>query len=151
MRYSVDWNCVAAFVALQSRRKCLARFTCSLVKTKAKQLLQLYCHECLVHGAKSVGVDLRSRWFRAWEAEYGLNMRKPNRKYKVPRAVMAERLEIGWLSAVRVRALCQAIHGYEPEMENWDQSPFHNNESGSKDVRTLAVARSAVPLVEGHA
>ena len=74
MRYSVDWKCVAASVAPQSRRKCLARFVRSHVKTKAKQLLQLYCHECLVHGAKAVGVDLRSRWFRAWEAEYGLNM-----------------------------------------------------------------------------
>ena len=78
-------------------------------------------------------------------------MKKPNRKFEVPRTVMTERLEIGWLSAVRARALCQAIHGYEPEMENWDRSPFHNNESGSKDVRTLAVRGSTVPLVEGHA
>ena len=36
-------------------------------------------------------------------------------------------------------------------MENWDQSPFHNNESGSKDVCTLAVRGSLVPIVEGHA
>ena len=151
MRYSVDWKCVAASVAPQSWRKCLARFTRSLVKTKAQQLLQLYCHECLVHGAKAVGVDLRSRWFRAWEAENGLNMKVPNRKYKVPRAVMAEQLEIGWLNAVRVRALCQAIHGYELEMENWDQCLFRNNESGSNDVSILAVRGANVPIVEGHA
>ena len=53
----------------------------------------------------------------------------------------------------RVRALCLAVHGYDPEIENWDQSPFHHNESGSQNMTTLAVAgRSAtVPLIEGHA
>ena len=45
-------------------------------------------------------------------------MRKANRKYKVTKAVMAERLEIGWCNGARVRALCFAVHGYEPEMEN---------------------------------
>ena len=33
----------------------------------------------------------------------------------------------------------------------WDQSTFHNNESGSHNLSTLAVAGSLVPLVEGHA
>ena len=51
----------------------------------------------------------------------------------------------------RVRALCLEAHGYDPELENWDQSPFHNNESGSQNVSTLAVAGSLVPLIEGHA
>ena len=36
-------------------------------------------------------------------------------------------------------------------MENWDQSPFHGNESGSANVPALAVAGGIVPLVEGHA
>ena len=78
-------------------------------------------------------------------------MRKPNRKYKVPKATMAQRLEIGWLNVARVRALCLAVHGYDPEIENWDQSPFHHNESGSQNATTLAVAGATVPLVECHA
>ena len=47
--------------------------------------------------------------------------------------------------------MCFEVHGYEPEMENWDQSPFHANESGSANVATLALAGATVPLVEGHA
>ena len=43
-------------------------------------------------------------------------MRKPNRKYKVPKAVMAVR----WLNVARIRALCLAEFGYDPEIENWD-------------------------------
>ena len=102
-------------------------------------------------GRPAIGVKLDTRWLRVWEEDYGLRMRKANRKYKVPKAVMAERLEIAWCNAARVRALCFAVHGYEPEMENWDQSPFHNNESGSAGTSTLAVAGGLVPLAEGHA
>ena len=52
---------------------------------------------------------------------------------------MAQRLEIGWLNVARVRALCLAVRGYDPEIETWDQSPFHHNESGSQNMTTLAV------------
>ena len=59
-----------------------------------------------------------ARWFDCWESEHGLNMKKPNRKYKVPKAVMGERVAIGWCNVARIRALCLAIHGYDPEIEN---------------------------------
>ena len=35
-------------------------------------------------------------------------------------------------------------------MENWDQSPFHHNETGPNNQKTLAVAGVLVPLVELH-
>ena len=80
-----------------------------------------------------------------------MSMKKPNRKYKVSKAIMADRLEIGWLNVARVRALCLKVHGYDPEIENWDQSPFHHNESGSQNMTTLAVAGrvATVPLHRG--
>ena len=40
--------------------------------------------------------------------------------------------------------------GYDLEAENFDQSPYHNNETGSKNINTLAVAGLEVPLVENH-
>ena len=36
------------------------------------------------------------------------------------------------------------------ETENFDQSPYQNNETGSKHVGTHAVAGLEVPLIEGH-
>ena len=62
-------------------------------------------------------------------------MRKANRKYKVPKRVMGERCQITWLNLARVRFLCILANGYDPELENFDQSPFHNNESGSQTQR----------------
>ena len=89
---------------------------------------------------------------KRWQIEYGLSMRAPNRKFKVAKPILEERLTIWWLNLARVRAFCEAVFGYDPDMENWDQSPFHHNEIGSQNARTLAICGSIeVPLVEGHA
>ena len=64
---------------------------------------------------------------------------------------MEERCEICWLCVFKVRAACEALHGYDPGMENFDQSPYYHNETGSKNVSTVAVAGMVCPLVEGHA
>ena len=123
-----------------------------MLKGKLRQLLADYCHENLVNGIKPKVFQITGKWFRGWEAEYGLSMKAPTRKYKVPGHIVDERCEIGWLNACRARAACEAIHGYDPEMENFDQSPYHTNETGSKGLPTLAVAGNLeVPLVEGHA
>ena len=102
-------------------------------------------------GQASQAIVIDNRWLKRWMHEYGLSLRAPNRKFKVPKKLLAERLRIWWLNLARVRALCIELHGYDPEMENWDQSPFHLNEIGSQDAKTLVVKGShTVPLIEGH-
>ncbi|MCP3920403.1 MAG: hypothetical protein GY711_33160, partial [bacterium] len=103
------------------------------------------------------GVDtqppqLTDSWFRSWRHEYGVSLRLPNRKYKVAGWVLRERMCIGWTNVVAVRALCQLAMGYDMEMENFDQAPFHMNEAGSRGSGTLAL-RGAPRLVlkECHA
>ena len=48
-----------------------------------------------------------------------------------------ERCRITWLNIYRVRRLCELEHGYDPEMDGFDQKPFHFNESGSQMRKTL--------------
>ena len=151
IRYSVDWKALAE-VNRSRGRKCLARFPRSVIKAKLRELMEAYCAECLIHGVGAKVFQVTSRWFINWQNEYGLSLRAPNRKYKVPRAVLDERMRLWWTSVFRVRALCLAVFGYDPEQENWDQSPFHNNESGCQNVGTLSFKGApTVPLVEGHA
>ena len=151
VRYAIDWEAIHNRTAVAvTREKCLARFTSALIKQKAIQLLADHVSASLVRGVPVRSCSLNSHWFACWRQEYGLSMKRPNRKYKVPRSVLAERLEIGWLNVYRVRAAVAAVHGYDPAMENWDQSPFHHNESGSQNLRTLCVAGTTVPIVEGH-
>jgi len=42
------------------------------------------------------------------------------------------------------------VFGYDPLILNFDQSPFHHNETGSQNKPTLAVRGSTVPVVEGN-
>ena len=51
--------------------------------------------------------------------------------------MLEERVRITWLNVYRVRHLCKLAHGYDPIMEGWDQKPFHFNESGSAQRKTL--------------
>ena len=79
-----------------------------------------------------------------------MSMRRANRKYAVPRAVQKERLEIGWVNLFRLRLFILLAFGYDPEILNFDQSPFHANETGSQNKAILGVRCSTVPVVEGN-
>ena len=154
VRYSVDWKRFGQprSSGVSKRRKCKARFPRSVLRTKAKQLLQDYIHECLVNGVTPETVVLSSDWFKRWERDFNLSMRAPNRKYKVPKYVLAERLEVWWRIVCRLRTLAKEVLGYDLEMENWDQSPYYRNESGSSNAMTTDLSGiGEVPLIEGHA
>ena len=121
-----------------------------MIVTKAKELVTSYCSEALVRGLRPAVPQLRSDWFARWRKEYGLSLRKPNRKYKVSKRLLASRFETMILNVARVRAAAQELLGYDPHILNWDQSPFHHNESGTACTKSLAVKGSVVPLIEGH-
>jgi len=151
MRYSIDWKKYNAACRSRGRPKCVGRFPRSLLKAKLQEFLADYCHMQLVNGLRPTPFQITPQWFSGWENEFGLCMKQPNRKFKVPLWIRDERCLIAWLSVFRVRAACEAIFGYDPGMENFDQSPYHHNETGSKNVSTVAVAGMECPLVEGHA
>ena len=77
-------------------------------------------------------------------------MRVANRKYEVPRKIQKERLEIFWVNLFRIRQFIILVFGYDPLIINWDQSPFHHNETGAQDKPTLGARGDKVPIVEGN-
>ena len=87
MRFAVDWERIMKETAPQLRRKKIARFTQYVVKAKAKELMCMYFKAQLEVGVKVERIDLRSRWFSHLRHEYGLSLRRPNRIYKVAKAV----------------------------------------------------------------
>eukprot|EP00959_Pyramimonas_sp_CCMP1952_P062822 1313814-Pyramimonas_sp.AAC.1 len=54
------------------------------------------------------------------------------------------------LNVARVRAAAEELLGYDPHILNWDQSPFHHNETASASKPCLAVKGGLAPLVEAH-
>ena len=148
LRYAIDWQELADDNRSRGKKH-LARFPRDFIKLKANQLVAEYVAACLLNGHRVTAVTVDSRWFKRWEEEYGLSMRVANRKYEVSRDVVKQRMELFWQSLFRVRQLCQLRWGYDPVILNFDQSPFHHNESGSQNKATLAVRSSVVPIVEG--
>lgn len=148
LRYAIDWR--QHIAERRSRgKKHLARFPRSILVLKVNQLLQEMAYACLLNGRPVQCFKPDSWWFKRWEEEYGLSMRQANRKYAVPRNVLKERLEIFWVVLFRLRYLILLVFGYDPLLLNWDQSPFHHNETGSQNKPTLGIRGATVPVVEG--
>ena len=70
----------------------------------------------------------------------------------MPKWLLENRLTVVWLNSIRVRTFAVAVLGYDLDFDDVDQSPFHKNEQGSKNVLTLDIKGApTVPIKEGHA
>ena len=70
------------------------RFPPKLIEAKAKQLVQDYVSACLINGVQPNPPTINGKWLKRWQMEYHLSFRKPNRKFKVPKKVLEDRLQI---------------------------------------------------------
>ena len=111
--------------------KIMCRFPKKVLLVKARLLQQEYCTACLKQKVEPEHVQVDGRWLNQLLAEYRLSSRQPNRKFKVPRWVLAERLQLFWIISAKLRKLVILTFGYDPIFRNVDQSPSHGNEAGS--------------------
>ena len=131
--------------------KIMCRFPKKVLLVKASMLQQDYYTSCLKNNVDPERVQVNGVWLNSFLAEYRLTSRRPNRKFKVPRAVLAERLNIFWIVTAKLRKLIILTFGYEPKFRNVDQFPFHGNEAGSAECNTITLKGApTVPLVENH-
>jgi uncharacterized MnhB-related membrane protein len=134
------------------KRSVKGRLPAVVVLTKARMLMEEFVAEHLRRGRVAPAAVVSSSWLTRWKRHYGVSLRQPNRRWKVSRPVLKDRLRIGWSNVLRVRKLIALVHGYDPVVEDFDQSPFHMNESGSRGRGTLALRGCpSVPLKECHA
>ncbi len=134
------------------KRSVKGRISPAVITVKARGLMQEHIEEHLRRGMQAKAAVVNSSWVFRWRREYGVSFRLPNRKWKVSRSVLKQRLQIGWLNIIRVRRLAQLALHYDMVVEDFDQSPFHMNESGSRGRGTLSLKGApSVPLKECHA
>ena len=72
---------------------------------KAQVIQQDYYAACLKEKVEAEHVQVDGPWLNALLAEYRLSSRKPNRKFKVPRWVLGERLKLFWIASAKLRKL----------------------------------------------
>ena len=135
----------------QMRRKGV-RVKPKLFLQKAKALRINFARISISKGQRAKVPQCDDFWSRRVRARHSISLRRPNVRWKVSHRVLCERQRITWSNVYRFRAAIRQIFGYEPEIWSFDQKPFHHDESGSKDQKTLDVVGAAeVPLRENHA
>ena len=82
-----------------------------VLRTKAQMMQQDYWIECMKQSVKPEKVIIDGKWLHSFLLEYRISVRRPNRKFKVSRVVLKERLEIFWLSVAKVRKLISPHFG----------------------------------------
>jgi hypothetical protein len=110
-----------------------------LVLGKAQALMEEWVGEHVQRGLPAVAGSISKVRLLRWRRGYGVSLLQPNRKWSVPRKVLLERLEITWLNVFSVRKFIQLHFGYDTVIDNFDQSPFHMDEIGSKQAKSLAI------------
>ncbi len=122
-----------------------------LVLAQAQVLQQSIVQAQIEAGLRSTPVVLDRKWLSAWCFKWGVIMRKPNRRFKVKRAVLKDRLCIYWSNIHAIRIFFIIMFGVDPVHEQYDQTGMHLNEAGSKNLPTLALPdQEYVALLENH-
>ena len=103
----------------------MTRFPKKVLLAQARVLQSEYYKSCLLNGLEPQCVHINNRWLTRFMDEYSIASRRPNRKFKVARWVLAERLKIYWLTVAKLRKLVLLKFGYDPPIRSVDQSPFH--------------------------
>ena len=117
----------------------MCRVPISFLLAMARHMYRQYLAITLELGEEPETVDVGPKWIRMWLIEVRLTSRMPNRKFKVKRWILAERLCIFWINIHKWRYWVLLEFGYDPDFRNVDQTPLHKNESGSKLYKTITV------------
>jgi len=111
----------------------------------------VYVLQCLKEKVPVDAPDITYKWLKNWRMEFNVSLRYPNRRWKVPRPVLKERLHIMWTNLIRVQVLLWLHFGQFADVDGFDQKPLHTHESGSKHLKTLAFrGEEEIPVKEGH-
>ena len=89
-----------------------------------------------------------NQWIKEWQQEYGISVRKPNKKYSIKKEDVVERLQDYLRNVWRVRRFFIEKYVIDPPVTNGDQMPLHRNESSQQ--KTMAFKNKDAFVKENH-
>jgi hypothetical protein len=105
--------------------------------TQAKRIQHEYIRLAVAAGKPSRTPTVDKQWSRRVRLRNCISLKVVNLRYKVSKRVLHNRMVIGWSNAFRIRSSVLKLFGYDPVIYSMDQKPFHFDESGSKNQKTL--------------
>ena len=83
-----------------------------------------------------------------WQKEYGVSLRKPNKRYSIKKEDLVERLQDYLKNVWSIRRYFIEKYGIDPPIISGDQMPLHRNESSSQ--KTLNFKGEETFVKENH-
>ena len=82
-------------------------------------------------------LKLTNKWIKQWENEYGLSLKKPNKRFSIKKEDLLIRLQDYLQNIWTVRRYFIQKYGINPPIINGDQMPLHRNESSQQKTITF--------------
>ena len=89
-----------------------------------------------------------NQWIKEWQQEYGISLRKPNKKYSIKKEDLVERLQDYLRNVWQVRRFFIEKYSIDPPVINGDQMPLHRNKSSHQ--KTMAFKNEDAFVKENH-
>ncbi len=95
-----SWFCL-------TRRSVRSHIPLELMIAKASMLMDEYIEEHAVRGlqADADAAVVNDCWLSRWRFQYGVNLRRPNRRFSVPQGIMLEQMHLLWANVFGARRL----------------------------------------------
>eukprot|EP00794_Sanderia_malayensis_P013649 gene13649-15078_t len=78
-----------------------------------------------------------NNWIKWWMKEYGVSLRKPNKRFQIKQEDIIERIKEYILNVWMVRKYFIDTYGVDPPVINGDQMPLHRNESSGQKTMSF--------------
>ena len=111
------------------------RLSRRLFKLKAQQLYTDWLAQN--HVPLSDQLKFGNTWIQGWEEEYGVSLRKPNKRYSIKKVGLVERLSDYPKNVWQIRSFFIEKYNVDPPTINGDQMPLHRNESSQQKTLTF--------------
>ena len=112
-------------------RECLkGRLPRRMFKLKANQLYESWLQANNVPASERL--KFGNQWIKEWEQEYGISLRKPNKRYSISKENLVERLQDYLKNVWSIHRFFIDKYEVDPPVINGDQMPLHRNESSQQ-------------------
>ena len=138
----VRWALFEYFIDI--RCSLSGRLPARIFMDKAAEYQAAYIEDCIANNLPYTTVTFNQKWFKGWCKEFGISIRKPNKKYTISKETMKRRVVQFLKDVWTVRHFFNVKYNKEPVIFGADQMPLHRNELGQ--VKTMAFKGSSQPV-----